>query len=98
MRTLLLSAAIAFAASTGAATTIAITGGSADVSGANGAAQFSLTGDGVSFTGQGLVTPSPCHDPCLPGSSFPVSAAISGEDQGISGAVIFGGNTFNYVA
>jgi len=98
MRSLLLSAAIAFAASTGAATTIAITGGSADVAGADGVAQFSITGDGVSFTGQGLVTPSPCHDPCSPGSSFPVDAVISGEDRGISGTVIFGGNIFNYVA
>ena len=98
MRTLLLSAAIAFAASTGVATTIAITGGSADVSGANGAAQFSIIGDGALFSGQGTVTISPCHDFCFPGSSLPVSAGISGEDQGISGSVIFGGNTFNYVA
>ena len=98
MRTLLLSAAIVLAASTGAATTIAITGGSADVVGATGAAQFSITGDGVSFTGQGFVTPTPCHDLCSPGSSFFVNTGISGEDRGISGTVIFGGNTFNYVA
>ena len=97
MRTLLLSAAIAFAASIGAATTITITGGSADVNG-SGAAQFSIIGDGVSFTGQGLVTPSPCKDPCAPGSSFPVHAGNSSEDRGLSGTVIFGGNSFNYVA
>ena len=96
MRTLLLSATIVFVSSIGAAATIAITGGSADIVG--GVAQFSIMGDGVSFTGQGLVTPSPCNDPCAPGSSFPVSPGISSEDKGLSGTVIFAGNTFNYVA
>ena len=96
MRTLFLAVTIVLASSLGAAATIAITGGSADVVG--GAAQFSIAGDGASFTGQGLVTPSPCHAPCAPGSSFPVDAAISSEDRGLNGTVIFGGNTFNYVA
>lgn len=99
MRTLFLSAAIAFAASIAAATTITITGGSADID-ANGAAQFSIFGTGLSFTGHGLISESPCNvfPTCPAGSSFLVDTLIDSEDRGFSGTVILGGNTFNYEA
>lgn len=103
MRTLFLSLGIAFIASAGAATPITITGGSADLTpsgGIGGVGQFSITGAGLSFTGHGSVSGVVCNffPTCPAGSSFNVDTAISSEDQGLSGTVIFGGNTFNYSA
>jgi hypothetical protein len=100
MKKLFFSAGIAVAASVAMATTISITGGTADVTGPGvGTATFSLFGTGVSFTGAGRTTSGPCNRLACTGTPGEVADAfISSEDQGLAGTVILSSITTNYLA
>ncbi len=83
-----------------AATTYAITSGTADLtvqSGGSTSESFSFAGSGFSFTGSGGLSANPCTATCALGD--PISSALaelSSDDSGVSGTITFGSTSTNY--
>jgi hypothetical protein len=84
-----------------------IIGGVADVTHQSGddfaSFSFSLNGPGVSFTGQGIMTPGPCVlSLCTPGGMASVAprniGSISSDDRSFGGTVTLGSDSFDYFA